>query len=119
MIEVYTRIEADENSPFWRIKRTRWAREDFVVSGEWSSSAYHQGYVKFNAVCSKDGKRWGLKEIGFPTRIVATARVTSTESQSVIVAAMMSKVRDAGGSWIEFADDFGAVDEEIFTEEYW
>ena len=46
---------------------------EFLLSGEWSQSPYHQGKVAFHYRNTNSKKNWAILSIGFPKRIAVAA----------------------------------------------
>ena len=118
MINVYTRSRCGEENPFQRLKRTRWAEEYFIARGEWSQTPFHQGDVRFHVSRSSDHRTWALKEIGFPTRMVAVAETTPDEPLELIAAEMMRQAQLHGGSYIEIPELVGDIDQDLWWDAY-
>ncbi len=73
----------------------------FAVVGEWSTLSGFSGQHRFWHRTSVDRLLWAIMLDGFPTRIVAVARVPASASPELVIGSMIRRVGEDGGAWIE------------------
>ena len=102
------RINQDDFERLRRSKKWQWL---FLASGEWSQSPYHQGNVTlYYAHDPKKG--WAaLKQIGFPTRIVAIIKTDKAQTVEVVVSELLLELWHAEGYRIEMIADYDDAEE--------
>jgi hypothetical protein len=117
-IRIYTYVCEKDAEEFARLKKQKWGQWDFLVSGEWSQSPYHQGNHRFFIASTPDHGYWALKSTGFPTRIIAIARVQGDLCLEKIAGQMMRAVADLDGDCIEMVHKFGNIDRGLLWDTY-
>ena len=118
ILELYTCRETDERRSFRRLSRRASGDWQFLVSGEWSQSPYHQGNCKFYLRSSEDRQYWALLSVGFPNRIIAVARTMQGIAVELVGARMLQASQLAGGDYIDMVDDHGEIDADSFWALY-
>jgi hypothetical protein len=106
----------DDQRLFRRIKAKTAGPWTFLVSGEWSQSPHHQGDVRFFARSSEDKTCWGILESSFPKRIVVAAHFGKAIEIEGACATMLQRLRERGGEYIDFAHEFGDIDQDLFWD---
>lgn len=91
------------------------------MRGEWSQSPYHSGRAAFAWARSRTGGLWGLKEVGFPSRIAAIALEVAKEAPEEVLGELLLAVREDGGPYIDMVHCFQdrTLDRQLLMSFYW
>ncbi len=109
--------EEDKLSEFKKLKRKKWEAFDFLMDGEWSESPYHEGDVRFYYSSTPNKKNWAIMEIGFPKRIVCVASLESPMDPIEVLARMLLRLDETGGTYIDLLND--GSDDIDYEKIYW
>jgi len=109
----------DENIRlFKKMKKQTSGSWEFLLSGEWSETPYHQGNVRFYYRASEDRCNWAILTEGFPKRIVVAATFDQPTGLEDACAIMLKTLKRKGGECVDLVDDSRDFDEERFWEAY-
>lgn len=84
-MRIITFLDEAQRLEFSRLRRRPWQPWEPLVRGEWSQSPYHAGRAAFAWARSRTGGLWGLKEVGFPSRIAAVALEVAKEAPEEVL----------------------------------
>lgn len=118
-MDVRTAYQEKDRGDFEHYKRRSKGKWEFLASGEWSQSPYHQGKHSFHIRCDSSRRYWALLSVGFPNRIIATAHTLDQQAVEAVAVAMLRAVRrEDGGDYINTLDSTGRIDRTLFWSGY-
>lgn len=103
---------------FNHMKRNISGPWNFLLSGEWSQSPYHQGKVEFHYRNTKDLRNWAILSIGFPKRIAVVATFDEPTELEKACSILLKTLKRRGGEYFDCIDDTGDFDYDQFEEAY-
>jgi hypothetical protein len=106
MFKTYTYCYEGDAKDFARVKRTRWQPWEFLLRGEWSQSPWHSGDICLLVAHGCSDRRFALKSVGFPTRIVVVAEADRAIDLESAAGAMMRQLRSDGGTYVDGYHDW-------------
>ena len=116
---VYTSVSDPEE--FRKIKRRGQWKWDFLVSGEWYETMYHQGNMSLYLAIDRKKGLAALMEHSFPKRIAAVVAFSPERSDEDIASELLIVRRQAGGVRVDFDlwCDGDVLDAHKCKELYW
>lgn len=116
---VYTSVSDPEE--FRKIKRRGQWKWDFLVSGEWYETMYHQGNMTLYLAIDRKKGLAALMEHSFPKRIAAGVAFSPERSDEDIASELLIARRQAGGVRVDFDlwCDGDVLDAHKCKELYW
>ena len=116
---VYTSVLDPEE--FRKIKRRGQWKWDFLVSGEWYETMYHQGNMSLYLAIDRKKGLAALMEHSFPKRIAAVVAFSPERSDEDIASELLIARRQAGGVRVDFDlwCDGDVLDAHKCKELYW
>ena len=116
---VYTSVLDPEE--FRKIKRRGQWKWDFLVSGEWYETMYHQGNMGLYLAIDRKKGLAALMEHSFPKRIAAVVAFSPERSDEDIASELLIARRQAGGVRVDFDlwCDGDVLDAHKCKELYW
>jgi len=117
-VEIYTVYNQSYRDTFERLKRRSKGVWQFLASGEWSQSPYHQGSHTFHIRHDPKQYYWSLLSIGFPNRVIAVAHTPETQQLEAVAVAMLRAIREDDGDYIDILDSTGEFDRDGFWKSY-
>lgn len=117
-MDIFTCYDSESAEKFCSLKRRTKGEWEFLISGEWSETAYHQGNMSFLIRGSEDKCRWTLMRNGFPNKILAVVSAEEPCQLEVAGAQMMRALKKGGHESIDLVHEFGDIDTDLLWDTY-
>ena len=116
---IYSPVSDPEE--FRKIKRRGQWKWDFLVSGEWYETMYHQGNMTLYLAIDRKKGLAALMEHSFPKRIAAVVAFDAGHNDEDIASELLLARRKAGGVRVDFDlwCDGDVLDAQKCKELYW